>query len=79
MWSDESYNNLSDTKGFLYITRCPGEETLQDNIVPTVKQLPIRIMVWGCIGWDYKSDLIVLEYESGKGNVMNADRFVRHV
>lgn len=78
-WSDECYICLGDAKGAVYVSRTAGEVMDEGCIVPTVKQSPIRVMVWGMIAQDYKSPLIILEYGSGPGNGMTADRYIEQV
>lgn len=79
MWSDESYICLSDKGGDSYVTRRPNEENLDPCIVPTIKQSPIRVMVWALIAYDYKSPLVVLEYKGGKKGGMDADKYIDQV
>jgi len=56
-----------------------GEEYLDECLVPTFKQSPVRIMVWGCIMEGRKGPLVVLEYPGGKGGGMNSKRYCEQV
>ena len=56
-----------------------GEEYLDECLVPTFKQLPVHIMVWGCIMEGRKGPLVVLEYPGGKGGGMNSKRYCEQV
>jgi hypothetical protein len=75
IFSDECYVHLGDKNGRVYVTRRPDERLLQECIVPTFKQSPIRVMIWGCIIKGRKGPLVVLEYPGGKGGGMTAKRY----
>jgi len=47
----------------------------EDCVVPTFKQLPIWVMVWGCIMEGRKGPLVVLEYLGGCGGGMMAKQY----
>lgn len=79
MWSDECYVYLGDDRGRIYVTRRPGEELLEECLVPTFKQSSVRVMVWGCIMRGRKGPLVVLEYPGGKGGGMNSTRYREQV
>lgn len=79
IWSDEAYIYLGDDRGRIFVTRRADEEYLEDCLVPTFKQSPVRVMVWGCIIGGRKGPLIVLEYPGGKGGGMNTKRYCEQV
>lgn len=79
IWSDECYIYLGDDWGRVYVTRRPGEELLEECLVPTFKQSSVRVMVWGCIMRGRKGPLVVLEYPGGKGGGMNSVRYREQV
>jgi hypothetical protein len=49
IWSDEAYIYLGDDRGHVFVTWRPDEEYLDECLVPTFKQSPVRVMVWACI------------------------------
>jgi hypothetical protein len=75
IWSDEAYIYLGDDRGRVFVTRRPDEEYLDECLVPTFKQSPVRVMVWACIMKGRKGPLVVLEYPGGKGGGMNTRRY----
>ncbi|KAJ3500323.1 hypothetical protein NMY22_g19293 [Coprinellus aureogranulatus] len=79
IFSDECYIYLGDKAGRVYITRRADKEWVEDCIVPTFKQSPIRVMVWGCIIAGRKGPLVVLEYPGGRGGGMTAARYQSQV
>lgn len=79
IWSDESYIYLGEDRGRIYVTRRADEVYLEECLVPTFKQSPIRVMVWGCIMGRKKGPLVVLDYPGGKGGGMNSTRYCEQV
>jgi len=79
IWSDESYIYLGDDHGRVFITRRADKEFLDECLVPTFKQSPIRVMVWACIMEGRKGPLLVLEYPGGRGGGMNTARYCEQV
>ncbi|CAA7270967.1 unnamed protein product [Cyclocybe aegerita] len=79
MWTDECYIYLGDNHGRVYITRCADEKYLDECLVATFKQSPVRVMVWGCVMEGQKGPLVVLEYPGGKGGGMNTARYCEQV
>jgi hypothetical protein len=59
IWSDEAYIYLGDDRGRVFVTRRPDEEYLDECLVPTFKQSPVRVMVWACIMKGRKGPLSV--------------------
>ena len=76
---NECYIHLSDDHGTVWVTQQPNEEFQEDCLVPRFKQLPIWIMVWGCIMERMMGPLFALEYSGGKGGGMNAKRYREQV
>ena len=56
---------ISDKKGTIWVTHSADKVFHEDCAVSTFKQLPICIMVWGCIMEGQKGLLVVLEYPGG--------------
>lgn len=79
IFSDECYIFLDDKHGQIFVTRRPDEEFDENCIVPSFKQSPIRIMVWGCIIAGRKGPLLVLDYPGGRGGGMTAGRYQTQV
>ena len=79
IFSDECYIHLGDKRGRVYVTRRADEVLLDECLVPTFKQSPVRVMVWGCIIEGQKGPLVVLEYPGGKGGGMNSTRYQEQV
>ncbi len=75
IWSDECYVYIGDNRGTVWITQTAEEEFNENCLVPSFKQSPIRVMVWGCIMEDRKGPLVVLDYPGGKGGGMTAARY----
>jgi len=63
IFSDEAAFNCGELSGTIWVTRKPGEEYLEDCLVPKFKKLT-TIMVWGAICGDQKSALIIWETEN---------------
>jgi len=63
----------------VYVTQRPGEECLEECLVPIFKQSSICVMVWGCIMEGVKGPLVVLEYPGGRGGGMNSERYQKQV
>jgi hypothetical protein len=74
-WSDECHIYIGDDRGTVWVTRSAEEEYDEDCVIPTFKQSPVRVMVWGCIMKGSKGPLVVLEYPGGKGGGMNAKQY----
>jgi hypothetical protein len=79
IWSNECYIYIGDSKGTVWVTRTPNEEFDENCLVPTFKQSPIRVMVWGCIMEGKKGPLVVLDYPGGRGGGMTAKRYQEQV
>ena len=75
IWSDEVYVYIGDDQGTVWVTRAADEKFHKDCVVPTYKQSPLRVMLWGCIMKGQKGPLVVLEYPGGRGGGMTAKRY----
>ena len=49
----------------MWVTCSADEVFHEDCVIQTFKQLPIHVMVWGCIMEGQKGPLVVLEYLGG--------------
>lgn len=79
IFSDECYVCLDDKGDHVFVTRQADEEFHDNCLLATVKQSPIRVMVWGCIISGRKGPLLVLEYPGGRGGGMTAARYQEQV
>ena len=59
----------------VWVTWAVDEEFDEDCVVPTFKQSPLRVMLWGCIMKGRKGPLVVLEYLGGWGGGITAKRY----
>jgi hypothetical protein len=60
--SDECIFELGKN-GRVWVTRRVDEKRCSDYIRSTYRSRRVSIMIWGAIGWDYKSPLVFLEKE----------------
>ncbi len=58
-------------KAAFFVTRHADEEFIDECLIPTFKQSPVRVMVWACIMEGKKGPLVVLDCPGGKGGGMN--------
>ena len=72
-WSDESRFLLHAVDGRIRVWRRPGTAYAARNIMPTVPFGGGSIMVWGCISFDCKLDLVTI-----RGNLTGA-RYIQEV
>jgi hypothetical protein len=79
IWTDECYVHLTHAPGTIYVTRTPKEAELQECMLPKFHQSPVRVMVWGCISYGWKGQIVVLDYPGGKGGGMTAERYQEQV
>lgn len=79
IWSDESYFNIGDNKGRIYVTRRPDETYADDCVIWSFNQSTVRAMVWGCFAYNYKGPLIILDYPGGASGGMNSQRYIEQV
>jgi len=58
IWSDECAFSVGNKPGTVWVTRRPGEEYLEDCLVPKFPRLT-TVMVWGAIYRDLKGPLVI--------------------
>ena len=63
-WSDEATFETGK-RGRIYVTRRPEEMNCQTCIQSVYRSGRVSVMVWGAIGWDWKSLLVFLVKEEG--------------
>jgi hypothetical protein len=68
IWSDEATFETGK-RGRIWVTRRPSEQNCQDCIQSIYRSGRVSIMVWGAIGWDWKSPLIFMVKEEGRKGV----------
>ncbi|KAI5884957.1 uncharacterized protein SCHCODRAFT_02707277 [Schizophyllum commune H4-8] len=78
-WTDEYYVHTDRGCNAIFITRRPDEKYKEHCLIPTFKQLPVHIMVWGCIMKDRKGPLVILNYPGGREGGMTAARYIEQV
>ncbi|KAL1711408.1 hypothetical protein EV715DRAFT_178820, partial [Schizophyllum commune] len=78
-WTDECYVHTDRSRDAIFITRRPDEKYEENCLIPTFKQSPVRIMVWGCIMKNRKGPLVILDYPGGRGGGMTAARYIEQV
>jgi hypothetical protein len=79
IWSDECYIVLGAHPRVVWVMHSDGKEFDNDCTVPYSKQTNRCVMVWGCIAWDSKGPLVVLEYPGGPGGGMDAAQYQEQV
>jgi hypothetical protein len=62
LWSDEAIFELGK-RGQIWVTPRPDEKACQNCIKSVYRSGRVSIMLWGAIGWDWKSPLVFLEHE----------------
>ena len=68
MWSDK-VTFETGKRGRIWVTRQPEEKNCQTCIQSVYRSRRVSVMVWGAIGWDYKSPLIFLTRMEGKRGI----------
>ena len=68
IWSDEATFETGK-RGKIYVTRRPDEKNCQTCIQSVYRSGRVSVMVWGAIGWDWKSPLVFLVKEEGKRGI----------
>ena len=68
IWSDEATFETGK-RGRIWVTRRPDEKNHPDCIQSVYRSGRVSVMVWGAIGWDWKSPLIFLVKEPGKKGI----------
>lgn len=72
IWSDEA-TFVTGERGRLYITRRVWEKSHPDCIQSVYRSGRTSFMVWGAIGWGWKSKLVFLERHHGKKGINSRD------
>ena len=68
IWSDEATFETGK-RGRIWVTRRPDEKRCNTCIKSVYRSGRASIMVWGAIGWDWKSPLIFLEKLEGRKGI----------
>jgi transposase len=68
MWSDESTFETGK-RGRIWVTRRPNEKHCQSCIKSVYRSGRVSVMIWGAIGWNYKSPLVFLIKEEDKRGI----------
>jgi DDE superfamily endonuclease len=68
IWSDEAIFETGK-RGRVYVTRRPDEKSCQTCIKSVYRSGHMSVMIWGAIGWDYKSPLVFLEKEESRKGI----------
>lgn len=77
IWSDECTFELGKA-GRIWVTRRIDEKKCPDCIKSIYRSGRVSIMIWGAIGWDWKSPLVFLEKEEGSKGV-NSKAYLHQV
>jgi transposase len=62
LWTDEATFETGK-RNRIWVTRRPDEKHCQNCIRSVYRSGRVSVMIWGAIGWDYKSPLVFLEKE----------------
>lgn len=77
IWSDECTFELGK-KGRVWVTRRIDEKRCSDCIKSVYRSGRVTLMIWGAIGWDWKSPLVFLEKEEDSRGV-NSRTYLQQV
>ena len=78
IWLDECALSVGQVPGNVWVTRRPGEEFLENCLVPKFHRLTM-VMIWGAIYRDMKGPLIIWDMK-GWGKITGStymDRIIR--
>jgi transposase len=64
-WSDEATFETGK-RGKIWVMRRPEEKNCRDCIQSVYRSGRVSVMIWAAIGWDWKSELVLLTKEPGK-------------
>ena len=64
VWSDECSFEVGE-RGRIWVTRRQSEQYCQHCLKSTYRSGRCSIMVWGALGWGFKSPLVFMEREEG--------------
>jgi len=76
IWSDECALSVGDVSGTIWVTRRPGEEYLEDCLVPRFARRT-TVMIWGAIYRNYKGPLVIWNTNSW-GNI-NGSTYIKNI
>lgn len=74
IWTDESYIWLGGLRGKVHVSRKAGEQYHSDCILPTFKQGPACVMIWGAICADAGQRILVI-WEGGTSSKQSTSLF----
>lgn len=77
IWTDECAFNIGGFAGNTWVTRLPGEEYLEDCLVPKFRKLE-TIMVWGCIYGNIKGPLVFWDKKNW-GKTINGPGYCEYI
>jgi len=76
IWSDECAISVGDVSGTVWVTRKPGQEYLEDCLVPKFPR-QTTIMIWGCIYRDLKGPLVI--WDLANWGTINRPTYVNNI
>jgi len=68
IWSDEATFETGKT-GRIWVTRRVNEKRCTNYIRSVYRADRVTVMIWGALGWDYKSELVFVEKLPGRKGV----------
>ena len=68
-FSDESWFLLGSNKKWVWIDK----NKLNDKMYSHRQAHPPKVMVWGAIGWNFKSELVIIDY------TVNTQNYIDHI
>jgi len=68
IFTDEASLEIGEDPKRTYVSRRPGEEILQENLVPTFRSGRKSLMVWAAIAYGHKWPLLRLPLQSSSSN-----------
>ncbi len=68
IWSDEATFETGKS-GRIWVTRRVNEKRCSNCIRSVYRSGRVSVMIWGAIGWDYKSELVFLEKLPGRKGI----------
>ena len=79
IWSDEAAFNVGglSSSGRTWVTRMPGEEDIEDCLVPVFPKLQ-TVLVWACFKGGIKGPLIIWDKENW-GTTVKSHSFTQHI
>ena len=68
LWSDEATFETGK-RGRIWVTRRPDEKRCNTCIKSVYRSGRVSVMIWGAIGWDWKSPLVFLERKPARKGI----------